>query len=103
MILKFAFSQFCEMMRRIDNRVMIERMNQKLEQSAITDHLTGITNRNGFSKQADILCSQDSTTVNAILYLDLDNFKYYNDTFGHDVGDLVLVCFADMFKRTIRR
>ncbi len=102
MILKFAFSQFCEMMRRIDNRVMIERMNQKLEQSAITDHLTGITNRNGFSKQADILCSQDSTTVNAILYLDLDNFKYYNDTFGHDVGDLVLVCFADMFKRMTR-
>ena len=41
MILKFAFSQFCEMMRRIDNRLMIERMNQKLEQSAITDHLTG--------------------------------------------------------------
>lgn len=99
MILKFAFSQFCEMMRRIDNRLMIERMNQKLEQSAITDHLTGITNRNGFSRQVEVICSQDAHNTNVILYLDLDNFKYYNDTFGHEIGDLVLVCFAEMFKR----
>ncbi len=102
MILKFAFSQFCEMMRRIDNRMMIERMNQKLEQSAITDHLTGITNRNGFSRQAEVLFSQDSSRINVILYLDLDNFKYYNDTFGHEIGDLVLVCFAEMFKKMTR-
>lgn len=102
MILKFAFSQFCEMMRRIDNRLMIERMNQKLEQSAITDHLTGITNRNGFSRQVERICSQDNHSDNVILYLDLDNFKYYNDTFGHEIGDLVLVCFAEMFKRMTR-
>lgn len=99
MILKFAFSQFCEMMRRIDNRLMIEKMNHKLEQSAITDHLTGITNRSGFSKQVERIISQDSSFSNVIVYLDLDNFKYYNDTFGHDVGDLVLVCFAEMFKK----
>lgn len=99
MILKFAFSQFCEMMRRIDSRLMIERMNQQLEQSAITDHLTGITNRSGFSKQAEIICSQSSSCNNILLYLDLDNFKYYNDTFGHEVGDLVLVTFAEIFKR----
>ena len=99
MILKFAFSQFCEMMRRIDSRLMIEQMNQQLEQSAITDHLTGITNRSGFSKQAEIICSQSSSSNNILLYLDLDNFKYYNDTFGHEVGDLVLVTFAEIFKR----
>lgn len=99
MILKFAFSQFCEMMRRIDNRLIIDRMNRELEQSAITDHLTGITNRNGFSKQIDLLAAQDGSRTNVILYLDLDNFKYYNDTFGHEIGDLVLVCFAEMFKR----
>ncbi len=98
-ILKFAFSQYCEMMRRIDNRQMIEKMNHQLEQSAITDHLTGITNRNGFSRQLDIICSQKKKSDNVILYLDLDNFKYYNDTFGHEIGDLVLVCFAEMFKR----
>ncbi len=99
MILKFAFSQFCEMMRRIDNRMMIERMNQKLEQSAVTDHLTGITNRNGFSRQAEIICSQENIRNNVLLYIDLDNFKYYNDTFGHEIGDLVLVAFAKLVKR----
>lgn len=99
MILKFAFSQFCEMMRRIDNRLMIEQMNQQLEQSAITDHLTGITNRNGMSRETEVLCKQSKDQKNVLLYLDLDNFKYYNDTFGHDVGDLVLVCFADIFRR----
>ena len=99
MILKFAFSQFCEMMRRIDSRNVIERMNHKLEQSAITDHLTGITNRTGFSKQAEIICAQSNRTNNILIYLDLDNFKYYNDTFGHEVGDLVLVTFAEIFKR----
>ena len=99
MILKFAFGQYCEMMRRIDNRLMIENMNHKLEQSAITDHLTGITNRSGFSKQVERVIALDSHISNVILYLDLDNFKYYNDTFGHEIGDLVLVCFAEMFKK----
>ncbi len=99
MILKFAFSQFCEMMRRIDNRVMIKRMNQQLEQSAITDHLTGITNRSGLSKQAEFIYAQSRNINNILIYLDLDNFKYYNDTFGHEVGDLVLVTFAEIFKR----
>ena len=102
MILKFAFSQFCEMMRRIDSRLMIESMNKQLEQSAITDHLTGIMNRSGFSKQAEIICSQSNRTSNILIYLDLDNFKYYNDTFGHEVGDLVLVTFAEIFKRMTR-
>jgi len=99
MILKSAFSHFCEAIRKIDSRMTIERMNRKLEQSAVTDHLTGIPNRNGFSRQAEIICSQSNIRSNVLLYIDLDNFKYYNDTFGHEIGDLVLVLFARLIKR----
>ena len=81
MILKVAFIQFCETIKRIDNRLMIEHMNRKLERSAVTDHLTGITNRNGFSGQIEMICSQQNIKTNVLLYIDLDNFKYYNDTF----------------------
>ena len=99
-ILRFAFIQFfCETIRRIDNRLVIERMNRKLEQSAVTDHLTGITNRSGFSRQVEIICTQSNIRSNVLLYIDLDNFKYYNDTFGHEIGDLVLVLFAKLIRR----
>ena len=33
-----------------------------------------------------------------LLYIDLDNFKYYNDTFGHDIGDLILKKIANLLK-----
>lgn len=102
-ILKNAFTQFCNMMRFIDNRSMIEKMSHRLEQSAVTDQLTGITNRIGFSRQEEIICAQDNGENNVLLYCDLDNFKYYNDTFGHDIGDLVLVSFAKLIKRIADR
>ncbi len=98
-IIKTAFVQFCNMLRWIDNRSMIEQMSEKLEQSAVTDQLTGISNRIGFSQQEEIICSQENAESNVLLYCDLDNFKYYNDTFGHDVGDMVLVNFAKIIKK----
>ena len=35
------------------------------------------------------------------MYIDLDNFKYYNDTFGHDIGDVLLVSFSKLFKNIV--
>ncbi len=72
----------------------IRHMNDELKKSSVTDYLTGLRNRQGFYTKMHQLVSRGSHngegTGVSILYVDLDNFKYYNDTFGHDVGDLIL-------------
>lgn len=65
---------------------------QKVKQLAETDTLTGLPNRYLFDeslKQA-ITSNRRSSHKLALILFDLDNFKYVNDTFGHDVGDLLL-------------
>lgn len=69
----------------------IRRINSELEKSAITDYLTGLYNRNGFYGKMHGLLEQKKNETNlTFLYIDLDNFKFYNDTFGHDVGDMII-------------
>ena len=79
---------------KIENLNEIRHINVALKESSFTDYLTGLRNRNGlydsFNKIIDEARSNEETVDLAVLYIDLDNFKYYNDTFGHDVGDLVL-------------
>ena len=96
-IMKTAFVQLANDLERIRNRINIDMINKKLNELAVTDTLTGLYNRQGFLKIIeDGLDYGNSITI---LYADLDNFKYYNDSFGHEVGDLILVEFAMIFKR----
>ncbi len=65
---------------------------QQLEFMAFYDTLTNLPNRNLLSSyfpKAIARCKRKNTKL-AIMYLDLDKFKSVNDTFGHDVGDLLL-------------
>jgi len=80
------------------NRKNIDRINQKLNELAITDMLTGLYNSQGFSKNMEEVNSDSLVTI---LYADLDNFKYCNDTFGHDIGDLVLIEFSNLMKHIV--
>ncbi|MDE6253774.1 MAG: GGDEF domain-containing protein [Lachnospiraceae bacterium] len=81
-----------------------ERFRIKLEQSSITDTLTGILNRQGLKQFLENQFSQDmnKSTIFTVLYMDLDNFKYCNDNFGHDVGDVILVSFSKMLKGIVK-
>lgn len=72
-------------------------MNDKLRQVALTDNLTGLYNRQGLQSILDKRI-EESDILTAVLYMDLDNFKYYNDNFGHEIGDVVLVAFAKIIK-----
>ena len=68
------------------------------------DSLTGLLNRNSFSN-ALARSVKDSVRKNkktALLYIDLDNFKYVNDTFGHSEGDALLIEFGKRLRETLR-
>lgn len=101
-ILKFASQQLYSALERLNYIDVIQQMNGQLSDMAITDLLTGLYNRQGFEK----LLQEDEKKGNTnlvILYLDMDNFKYYNDTFGHELGDYVLVRFSHVLKQVVKR
>ena len=96
-VIKFAISQLDEEIDRIYNNSMIHIMNEKLENAAVTDQLTGIYNRMGLDK----IIKNGFADYGVLLYMDLDNFKQYNDTYGHSVGDSILKLFADIIRRNV--
>lgn len=76
------------------------------EQQAVTDALTGISNRLGFEHQFKWLmdtCLRFPEHRFALLMIDLDRFKEANDTYGHLAGDKVLVAVAERLTKAIRR
>lgn len=77
---------------------------QKLRALAMTDGLTGVLNRRGFTKQADNMLShawRHHLPLTALV-LDLDYFKQINDTQGHETGDRALQLFARLLDETCR-
>jgi len=67
-----------------------------LERLASRDPLTGLLNRVSLLEELErtMECVEDGTMLAACLLVDLDNFKYINDSLGHDFGDLVLQAAA---------
>lgn len=67
---------------------------------AITDHLTGLLNRQGFEAALDdnILDVDDNRQQLACTFIDIDRFKWINDTYGHAVGDMVLRTVVERIK-----
>lgn len=71
-----------------------------LEHLAATDPLTGLSNRRHFERELEREVAQH--TMSALLMLDLDNFKYVNDSHGHAVGDVVLQRIAILLTGRLR-
>ncbi|GAK85078.1 diguanylate cyclase [Vibrio ponticus] len=68
---------------------------QKAKALAENDHLTGLANRYQFQNHASMQLESSTSDKHAwILFIDLDNFKYVNDKYGHDRGDKLLSDFA---------
>ena len=88
--------------RDISERKMME---EKLRWQATHDHLTGLYNRRYFesSLEKEIGSVKRSGIMSAIVYLDLDRFKYVNDTAGHEVGDQLLIDLSQEINKHLRR
>jgi diguanylate cyclase (GGDEF)-like protein len=101
-LVAFALAATLVLAREIRRRGEAE---DKLEELATTDALTGLRNRRKFDAAIDSewrRAARHKTPV-SLLMIDADHFKAYNDTFGHQAGDQVLVgiaiCISDSIKR----
>lgn len=98
----FVLGSTLVLAREIGRRAEAER---KLEEMATTDALTGLRNRRKFDSVIDVEWRRAvrQKAPLALLMIDADHFKAYNDTFGHQAGDQVLVgiaiCISDSVSR----
>lgn len=75
-----------------------------LEMLAMTDPLTGLSNRRMFDSAMTLAYAraERSKSMLAVAYLDIDHFKTINDSLGHGAGDLVLIEFARRLRGAVR-
>ena len=78
--------------------------NEKLENLSLSDHLTGLNNRRGFFSFGlqQMKIAKRLKKDNYLVFLDIDNLKEVNDTYGHAVGDLLLQGVGTILKTTLR-
>lgn len=83
----------------------IQRLNEVLEKMARQDSLTGLPNRRNFDEALlrEWERSRREKTAVAVLLLDIDYFKTYNDTYGHPAGDECLAAVARSLSGAMRR
>ena len=82
-----------------------KRLSKKLEEAAVTDDLTGLPNRQGFNRQLIREWKRTGRTKQplTVLIIDIDYFKYYNDSKGRLAGDQLLQKVADTLKKVFKR
>ena len=83
----------------------LEAKNKILDSLANIDGLTGVYNHRFFQTALDreISRSMRNDSYISILFIDIDHFKKFNDTYGHQVGDFILREFATTIKQNIRQ
>lgn len=110
-----AVSQAAEALRAANEQLQtelrkakrdLERQQGELQshrREARTDGLTQLLNRRAFDEEMDRLPQRIATSGAdaALLLMDIDHFKKFNDTYGHQVGDRVLKHVADVVRKTL--
>lgn len=90
---------------RVETQVRLKQQTDMLRYQATRDGLTGLFNRREFNVQFDRdwrSCQRDSKRL-SLLLIDIDHFKLYNDTYGHQKGDLCLQQVASVIRKQLKR
>ena len=101
-------AELTELNRTLDEKIDLRtkeltEMNGKLRELTLLDGLTGVNNRRFFDEKINEIVEnvKDTKEPMTLLLIDLDEFKKYNDTYGHVMGDELIKYSAFMFKELI--
>lgn len=86
------------LLRRIDNVISMQKEMDSLKNEATIDKLTGFLNKAATNSKLTQVCLLG---VGTLMMIDLDSFKLVNDLYGHEMGDKVLIAFANIIRETL--
>lgn len=95
----FGFINYFISIRIYKRSYELEKVNKTLKKSINVDKLTALFNRRAFDN--DILKISKSETY-SLIFIDIDNFRKFNNEFGHKAGDIVLQKVSQTIKNIIR-
>ena len=103
-LLTVAYSAVLVLLMGSIQTMFLSDFANKFKKESNTDFLTGLYNRRYFMRTAQefIDLSKRSNSPSCAIMLDIDDFKFINDIFGHDIGDQVLQNVAEILNSTIR-
>lgn len=87
------------LLRRVGNILNTVETIHGLTKATLTDPMTGLLNKSAAQKQIAQLCK---TGQGVLMMIDLDSFKLVNDIYGHDMGDKILIRFAEILQAVVR-
>jgi len=98
-----VFEDMTDEIRRTN--LALATANEQIKQMAITDPLTGCYNRRFFDEigRREMQRFRRYGKPLAVVFVDINRFKYLNDRFGHDMGDTVLRTLGNMLRRHVRQ
>ena len=90
---------------RVRNQIQIINQLRTIQHLSMVDQLTNLPNRRSFDER---LCQEWRQAIRehtpiSVLMMDLDKFKYFNDNYGHQQGDIVLQMVAKVFPQVLKR